>query len=143
MVSPGPFTARAVAAVGGACVLAALQWIGLFVLGIMFRSASPRGALAGILAAVIFTAWATFTAVTIPSLRHPLMDLATLNYGWNVKLIGVLSSLILLAVGLPTSFLLGGPRGDATELTVWESRNKARPAGAVTPKPALLAGQEV
>lgn len=154
----------AVAAVGTACILAALQWIGvqsaigfmfelisvasagvlgLFVLGIVFRSASTRGALAGILAAVAFTAWATFTAVTIPSLGRPLLDLGALNYGWNVKLIGVLSSLILLAVGLPASLILSGPREDATELTVWGSRNKARPAGVVTPDPSVPAGQEV
>jgi SSS family solute:Na+ symporter len=153
----------AVAAVGAVCVLAALQWIGvqsaigfmfdlisvasagvlgLFVLGIMFRSASSHGALAGILAAVTFTAWATFTAVTIPSLGHPLMDLGSLNYGWNVKLIGVLSSLILLGVGLPTSLMLGGPREDVTELTVWGSRNKARPAGTVTPNPAVPVRQD-
>jgi SSS family solute:Na+ symporter len=154
----------AVAAAGTACVLAALQWIGvqsaigfmfdlisvasagvlgLFVLGIMFRSATPRGALAGILAAVVFTAWATFTSVTIPALGRTLLDLGAMNYGWNVKLIGVFSSLILLAVGLPASLLLGGPREDVTELTVWGSRNRARPDAVVTPNPAVAAGQEI
>jgi solute:Na+ symporter, SSS family len=154
----------AVAGVGTACVLAALQWIGvqsaigfmfelisvasagvlgLFLLGILFRRASPRGALAGILAAVGFTAWATFTAVTIPSLGHPLLDLGALNYAWNVKLIGVFSSLILLGVGLPTSLILGGPRTDVTELTVWGSRTAERPAGVANPNPAVPTAQEV
>jgi SSS family solute:Na+ symporter len=153
----------AVAAVGGACVLAALQWIGvqsaigfmfdlisvasagvlgLFLLGILFRGATSRGALAGILAAVAFTAWATFTAVTIPSLGRPLLDLGALNYGWNVKLIGVFSSLILLAVGLPGSVILGGRRQDVTELTVWGSRSRARAASEASPAAAVPAGQE-
>jgi solute:Na+ symporter, SSS family len=153
----------AVAAVGAVCVLAALQWIGvqsaigfmfelisvasagvlgLFVLGILFRSATPRGALVGILAAVGFTAWATFTAVTIPSLGRTLMDLGALNYGWNVKLIGVLSSLILLAVGLPASLILGGRREDVTELTVWGSRAGARPTVGAAAVPTVGAEQK-
>jgi hypothetical protein len=49
---------------------------------------------------------------------------------------------ILLGVGLPTSLVLGGPREDVTELTVWGSRNKARPAGAVTPTPAVPVRQD-
>ena len=109
----------------------------------MFRSATPRGALAGILAAVVFTAWATFTSVTIPTLGRTLLDLGAMNYGWNVKLIGVFSSLILLVVGLPASLILGGPREDVTELTVWGSRNRARPDAVVTPNPAVAAGQEI
>jgi SSS family solute:Na+ symporter len=116
--------------------------LGLFILGIIFRRATPRGALAGILAAVAFTAWATFTAVTIPSLGHPLLDLGALNYGWNVKLIGVFSSLILLAVGLPASLILGGRREDATELTIWGSRSRARAISEASPGAAVPAGQE-
>ena len=148
-----------VAIVGALCIFAALQWIGvqsaigfmfdlisvasagvlgLFVLGIMFRHATSRGALAGIVACVLFTAWATFTAVTIPSLGHPLMDLGAGNYGWNVKLIGVISSLILLGIGLPASYVLGGPKVDATDLTVWGGRVADRP-GTQENEPLVVA----
>lgn len=133
--------------VGALCVLASLQWIGvqsaigfmfdlisvatagvlgLFVLGIFFRAASPRGAWAGIGAAVTFTAWATATAVEIPSLGGTLLDIGSANYPWNAKLIGVLASLILLGVGLPASALLGGRGPDTTGLTVWGARERTR-----------------
>lgn len=127
--------------VGSLCIVASLQWVGvesaigfmfdlisvatagvlgLFVLGIFFRSASPRGAWAGIAAAVLFTAWATATAVTIPTLGRTVLDLGPANYPWNTKLIGVLSSLVLLGVGLPSSRFLGGPRPEQARLTIWD-----------------------
>lgn len=141
----------AVAAAGAACVLVALQWVGvqsaigfmfdlisvasagvlgLFVLGILFRRATPRGAVAGILACVAFTAWATFTAVEIPARGGALLDLGAANYPWNVKLIGVFSSLILLGVGFPASFLLGGRRRDTTALTMWQLSTAPSPPRA-------------
>lgn len=137
--------------VGLLCVLASLQWIGvqsaigfmfdlisvatagvlgLFVLGICFRRASPRGAWAGIAAAVTFTAWATATSVVIPSLGRTMLDLGDANYPWNPKLIGVFASLILLGVGLPAGRVLGGPRPDSTGLTVWDARERERERAA-------------
>lgn len=125
--------------IGTLCVLAALQWVGvqsaigfmfdlisvatagvlgLFVLGILFRRATPRGALAGIIAAVTFTAWATFTAIEIPALGGTLLDLGAANYPLNTKLTGVISSLIMLGVGLPASALLGGRRPATAGLTL-------------------------
>lgn len=126
--------------VGGLCVFAALQWIGvqsaigfmfdlisvasagvlgLFVLGIFFRRATERGAWVGIAACVLFTAWATFTSIELPALGRTLLDLGSLNYDLNPKLIGVFSSLILLGVGLPASVLMGGRRPESEGLTIW------------------------
>jgi SSS family solute:Na+ symporter len=126
--------------IGSACVVAALQWIGvqsaigfmfdlisvasagvlgLFLLGILFERATARGAWVGILAGVLFTAWATFTAVDLPALGRPLLDLGAYSYGLNTKLIGVFSSLILLVIGLGASALLGGARPREERLTLW------------------------
>ncbi len=145
---------------GTLCILAALQWIGvqsaigfmfdlisvatagvlgLFVLGILFRRATARGAFAGIVTCVLFTAWATFTAVELPALGGTLLDLGPANYPWNTKLIGVFSSLVLLAVGLAASAALGGMRPDRASLTLWGlkderedsvTRGRAVPRGA-------------
>ncbi|MGH7551192.1 MAG: sodium:solute symporter family transporter [Gemmatimonadota bacterium] len=125
---------------GTLCILAALQWIGvqsaigfmfdlisvatagvlgLFALGILFRRATARGAFTGIVACVVFTAWATFTAIELPALGGTLLDLGPANYPWNTKLIGVFSSLVLLIVGLVASVVLGGSRPERASMTLW------------------------
>lgn len=135
----------AVVGIGALCVVAALQWIGvqsaigfmfdlisiatagvlgLFVLGILFRVANARGAWVGIVAAVAFTAWATFTAVEIPSLGGTVLDLGAYDYGLNTKLIGVFGNVILLVVGLAASVALGdGKRPEAERTTVWTAES--------------------
>lgn len=134
-----------VVVIGGMCVAAALQWIGvqsaigfmfdlisiatagvlgLFVLGILFKMATIRGAWVGIAASVAFTAWATFTSVEIPSLGGTVLDLGAYDYALNTKLIGVFGNLILLVVGLAASAVLGGGRKPAEErTTVWNQED--------------------
>ena len=103
--------------------VAAAGVLGLFVLGALSHRATARGAMAGIIVCVLFTAWATFTSIRMPALdNHTLLDLGSWNYGLNPKLIGVFSNLILLVVGLIASSLLGGPRPNRTHLTVWSNR---------------------
>ena len=145
---------------GALCILASLLWVGvesaigfmfdlisvatagvlgLFVLGIFFWRATARGALVGIVVAVLFTAWATFTAIHLPALDRTLLDLGPANYPWNTKLIGVFSSLILLGVGLPASMMLGGPRPDRTRLTLWHLAREEDPGAPIRPAPARAA----
>ena len=82
----------------------------------MTKRANARGALVGILACVIFTAWATFTSVKVPALNRVLLDLGPLNYPFHPFLIGIFNPVILFAVGWAAS--------------LWFDRNQPQP-GAV------------
>jgi SSS family solute:Na+ symporter len=99
--------------------IATAGMLGLFALGALTKRANARGALVGIGACVVFTAWATFTSVKLPALDRVLLDLGPLNYRLHPFLIGVFNHLILFAVGWGASW--------------WFDRNSARmtAAGAV------------
>ena len=81
-----------------------------------------KGALAGIVCCVLFTAWATLTSVKLPVFGRTVLDFGNFNYGWNNKLIGVIGNLIMVIVGLIGSRVFGGPDEDKTNLTLWASK---------------------
>jgi len=83
--------------------IATAGMLGLFALGALTRRANGRGALAGIAACVLFTAWATLTSVKLPALDRILLDLGPLNYPWHPFLIGVFNHVIVLVVGYTVS----------------------------------------
>ena len=83
--------------------IATAGMLGLFALGALTRRANARGALAGIAACVLFTAWATFTSVKLPALNRVLLDLGPLNYKLHPFLIGVFNHAILFGVGWAAS----------------------------------------
>lgn len=85
--------------------IATAGMLGLFALGALTKRANARGALAGIAACVLFTAWATLTSVKLPALDRILLDLGPLNYPWHPFLIGVFNHVILLVVGYTVSVL--------------------------------------
>jgi hypothetical protein len=84
---------------------------GLFALAFLCQRATPGGAYTGILAGVLFTAWATLTA-------KGQLDLGRFNYTLHPYLIGVFCTLVLFIVGLLASPLFA-PRDDAPPLTLW------------------------
>jgi SSS family solute:Na+ symporter len=88
--------------------IATAGMLGLFMLGALTKRANARGALIGIVACVLFTAWATFTSVKLPALNRVLLDLGPFNYRLHPFLIGVFSHAILFFVGLGASVVLGG-----------------------------------
>jgi SSS family solute:Na+ symporter len=56
--------------------IATAGMLGLFALGALTKRANARGALVGIIACVLFTAWATFTSLKLPALGdRVLLDL--------------------------------------------------------------------
>jgi SSS family solute:Na+ symporter len=77
--------------------------LGLFALGALTRRAHGRGAMIGIAACIVFTAWATLTSVKLPALDRILLDLGPLNYPLHPFLIGIFNHLIVLGVGYAAS----------------------------------------
>ena len=83
--------------------IATAGMLGLFALGALCKRANARGAMVGIVACAIFTAWATLTSVKLPALDRVLLDLGPLNYSLHPFLIGVFNHVILFVVGLVAS----------------------------------------
>lgn len=84
--------------------IATAGMLGLFALGALTRRANAKGALVGIAACVLFTAWATLTSVHIPALKGRALDLGVFNYTLHPFLIGIFSHAILFVVGWAASF---------------------------------------
>ena len=80
--------------------------LGLFSLGWLFSWTTSQGAYVGILACLLFTAWATMTQISLPSTNMPVLDLGIFNCTLSLWLIGSLGHLVLVVVGLATSVLL-------------------------------------
>lgn len=92
--------------------IATAGMLGLFMLGALTKRANAKGAIVGIVACILFTAWATLTSVEMPALDRKLLDLGALNYRLHPFLIGVFNHLILFIVGWTASlwFARQGPR---------------------------------
>lgn len=118
-----------VVGLGAASILLALQWtridsaslvefsltmtmiftggiLGLFAVGMLFRWTLARGANLGILACLLFTAWATLTQVRLPGSAGPILDLGSFNCTLSLWLTGVLGHLVLVSVALAASLVL-------------------------------------
>jgi SSS family solute:Na+ symporter len=87
--------------------IATAGMLGLFALGALTKRANAQGALIGIVACVLFTAWATLTSVKLPALNRVLIDLGPLNYQLHPFLIGVFNHVILFVVGWTASLMIG------------------------------------
>ncbi len=90
---------------------------GLFLLAFLSARAHARGVWVGMLATVLFTAWATLTYG-----EERVLDLGSWNYPWHEYTIGAVGHLVLLAVGYLASLLL--PAGRPAEeplvrMTLW------------------------
>ncbi|MFO1487887.1 MAG: sodium/solute symporter [Verrucomicrobiota bacterium] len=87
--------------------IATAGMLGLFALGALTRRGNARGALVGIVACILFTAWATLTSVKLPALNRVLLDLGPFNYRLHPFLIGVINHVIVFVVGWIASVALG------------------------------------
>lgn len=88
---------------------------GLFLLAFLSRRAGCAAAWAGIIANLVFTAWATLTLD-----RGKMLDLGASNYPWNTYTIGAVGNVLLLAVGLLAALAFPVDTGDASRHTLWE-----------------------
>jgi len=122
--------------------------VGLFLLAVLTRRANRQGVAIGIVACVIFSAWATLTSTRIPTAdggRALLWDLGEYNFGHHTYMLGVYSHLILFGVGYLASFLFPAP-DPARNLTIhgWLDRRRAAVATAAAPakgaKPEAVSG---
>lgn len=84
--------------------------LGLFMLGLFFKKATARGAYTGIIACVVFTIWATLTTNKLPYFDRTLLNLGRFNYPFVAYTIGIFNHIILIAVGLLASVVLGRPK---------------------------------
>jgi SSS family solute:Na+ symporter len=76
-------------------------------LGLFSRRANKEGLYVGLVACIIFTAYAflTSTAFTIGGEKKLLLDLGSLNFPHHKYMLGVYSHLIVLIGGYLASFL--------------------------------------
>ncbi len=87
---------------------------GMFLLAFLVKRANRQGLYIGILACILFTAWATLT-----SGAQPVLDLAPFKWGLHDFMIGVIGHLVLLTVGYLASWFFP-PEREVTGMTVWE-----------------------
>jgi SSS family solute:Na+ symporter len=98
---------------------------GLFVLAFFSRRANLHGVWVGVIACVLFTAYATLT-----SPDGKILDLGRFNFPWRGVMIGVVGHLVLMGVGYVASLACPTGAKVAEDLTVWgwlERRRARRP----------------
>jgi SSS family solute:Na+ symporter len=101
---------------------------GMFLLAFFSRRANRQGLWVGLIVALIFTCWATFTGG-----KYKMMNLEW-NYVWPEVLIGVIAHLLVLIVGYAASWCFPAETNLRSEWTFWGWLEKRRSQGA---EPAL------
>lgn len=91
---------------------------GLFLLAFLVPKANRIGALAGIVANLIFTMWATLT------LGGKTLDLGQFNFPWHDYMIGAIGHLVLFVFGAAVSYLFPSSQPIAADLTFWGWRER-------------------
>jgi SSS family solute:Na+ symporter len=87
---------------------------GLFLLAFLSRRSGRLAAIAGIVANLLFTAYATLTLN-----GGNILDLHGFNYPWSEYTIGAIGNLLLLAVGLLCTVLFPVPASLSSTNTLW------------------------
>lgn len=98
---------------------------GLFFLAFFSTKANTRGVWMGIIACLLFTAYATLTAGD-----GRVMDLGRFNFKLPAVMIGVIGHIVLVVVGYIASLGFGTRHGVARELTLWgwlEQKRRSAP----------------
>lgn len=88
--------------------------VGLFLLAFLVPRAGGAAANAGILASLLFTAWATLTLG-----GGKLWNLGRFNFPLHDYMIGVIGHVILFAIGYAASFLFPNRSPQNADLTLW------------------------
>jgi len=95
--------------------------VGIFLLGLFSRRANRQGLYIGLVACVLFTAYAvlTSTKIGVGADKHILLDLGKWNFPHHKYMLGVYSHLIVLVVGYVASLFF--PKPDLEEgLTIYD-----------------------
>jgi len=88
---------------------------GMFLLGLFSPKANQKGLNVGIIASILFTAWALLTSSTVGSGQEQrlMLDLGNLNYTHHKYMLGVYSHVVLFGVGLLASYFIKGKTPEA------------------------------
>jgi SSS family solute:Na+ symporter len=109
--------------------------VGIFLLGIFSARANKQGIAIGIIACIIFTAYAFLTSTRIGTgtEKHLLLDFGKYNFTQHKLMLGVYSHLVVIGVGYVTSLFFPKPVLDKNLLfSGWkEARQKERKAARV------------
>jgi SSS family solute:Na+ symporter len=85
--------------------------VGIFLLGLLSKKANKQGLYAGIVACVLFTAYAllTSTKIEIGGEKQVILDLGKYNFPHHKYMLGVYSHIIVFVVGYLASFFFKSP----------------------------------
>lgn len=112
--------------------------VGIFLLGLFSARANRQGVNFGIVACILFTAYAFLTSTEIGIGEHKslLLDLGRYNFAQNKLMLGVYSHLIVVGVGYTASLFFPKPELDKNLLySGWlEERRKERARAAAAVK---------
>lgn len=84
--------------------------VGIFLLGLFSARANRQGVNIGIIACIVFTAWALLTSTPV-GLKNPtiLLDLGNFNFTHHKLMMGVYSHLVVMVVGYVASLFFPKP----------------------------------
>ena len=86
---------------------------GLFLLAFLSERANTRGALAGIVANLVFTVWATLTGGS-----HKLVNLGRYSFPWHEYMTGVVGHVLVFAVGYLVSLSFPSSLNKGRNMTI-------------------------
>jgi SSS family solute:Na+ symporter len=87
---------------------------GMFLLAFLSRRANKQGLWIGIIAALMFTAWATLTGT-----KYKMVSLGGWDYKWPEVMIGVIAHVIVLVIGYSASWFFPSDAKTNNEWTLW------------------------
>ncbi|MGA2795987.1 MAG: sodium:solute symporter [Thermoguttaceae bacterium] len=98
---------------------------GMFLLGLFCKRANKQGIYIGIVACILFTAYAVLssTKIDIGGEKRPILDLGRFNYPHHYLMLGVYSHIVLFTVGYVASLFFKKPE-NITHLTYYGWKNK-------------------
>jgi SSS family solute:Na+ symporter len=111
--------------------------VGIFLLGIFSARANRQGVTIGIVACILFTAYAflTSTQIGVGANKHLLLDFGKYNFKHNKLMLGVYSHLVVIGVGYIGSLFFPKPVLDKNLLyTGWRESRRNERLGRVTLK---------
>jgi SSS family solute:Na+ symporter len=99
--------------------------VGMFLLGILIPKANEKGLYVGMIACILFTAWATLTTTSyeVNGAKQLIWDLGNLNFPHHTYMLGVYSHFVLFLVGWGASYLFKSKPVDE-KLMLYGLRNK-------------------
>jgi solute:Na+ symporter, SSS family len=99
--------------------------VGLFLLGLLVRRANTKGVYVGMVACIIFTAYATLTTtkIEIEGVKRLIWDLGKFNFPHHTYMLGVYSHFVLFFVGWAASYFFKSPPIDES-LTLYNFLKK-------------------